>query len=266
MDATTATPLTEPGPARLFSGPPRYQARTPWKPHWAVVATVLVFLGQIIGVFVATFGAEIIAISDGVEIPDQDFTSMASPIGLSLMLASQAASIIIVWLFAGWRRKRAEVLALDVPKPRWTTLLAGGALVLAVTGVVELVFYSGLGFDYKADTADVASGMMSPWWPLAVIMAVVLAPLWEELTFRGFLLPALAQTRLGFWGAALVTNTAWTALHGMYSVAGLVSVFTAGMVLSWLLWRTGSIRAPIVAHAITNIVAVTFAYLAATQG
>ena len=98
--------------------------------------------------------------------------------------------------------------------------------------------------------------------PLLVLLlaAVVLAPLWEELTFRGFLLSALAQSRLGFRGAALVTNSAWTALHWNYSAAGLTAVFTAGTVLTWLLWRTGSIRVPIAAHGIANLFAVLFAF------
>ena len=37
---------------------------------------------------------------------------------------------------------------------------------------------------------------------LALLVVGIGAPLSEELLFRGFLLSALARTRLGFWGAA----------------------------------------------------------------
>jgi membrane protease YdiL (CAAX protease family) len=78
------------------------------------------------------------------------------------------------------------------------------------------------------------------------------APLSEELLFRGFLLSALAQTRLRFWGAAVVSTLAWAVLHAGYSAVGLAEVFAIGLLFSWLLWRTGSLRVPIVCHALYN--------------
>ena len=93
-----------------------------------------------------------------------------------------------------------------------------------------------------------------------MIVALVLAPVWEELAFRGFLQSALAKSRLGFWPAALVSNTIWTALHFGYSAAGLASVFLAGLMLFWLVWRTGSVRIAIVAHMVANAFALAFTY------
>lgn len=256
---TTVTPATGGDGPSLFAGPPRYVASTPWKPIPAILVTVIVFLGQLVGVAVALglmqFGPEWLASS----VPVETGLEMTSPGMLTIMIASQMASIALVWLFAGWRGQRHETLQLSKPPRRWAMYLMGGLLAIAITGAIELVFYKGLGFDVVADTRDMVQGMRSDWWPLAVVMAVVFAPLWEELTFRGFLLSALAQTRLGFWGAALITNTAWTALHWNYSVAGLIAVFTAGSILTWLLWRSGSIRVPIAAHAIVNLFAVGFA-------
>ena len=93
-----------------------------------------------------------------------------------------------------------------------------------------------------------------------MFIAVVLAPLWEELTFRGFLLSALAQSRLGFWPAAAHLDRGLDGAPLELFLAGLASVFAAGMLLSWLMWRTGSMRAVVVAHAIANVAAVVFAY------
>jgi len=89
---------------------------------------------------------------------------------------------------------------------------------------------------------------------------VVGAPVSEEILFRGFLLSALAQSRLGFFGAAMVTTLAWTILHAGYSGIGLIEVFLAGLLFSWLLWRTGSLWVPLVCHGIYNGV-VTIAIL-----
>jgi len=78
------------------------------------------------------------------------------------------------------------------------------------------------------------------------------APLAEELLFRGFLLSALARSRLGFWGAAIVCSGLWTALHAGYSLAGVIEVFLIGLYLSWLLWRTGSLRVTLFCHGLYN--------------
>jgi len=93
-------------------------------------------------------------------------------------------------------------------------------------------------------------------WVLALLVVGVGAPLSEELLFRGFLLSALARSRVGFVGGALVTSGLWTALHAGYSLAGIVEVFTIGLFLSWLLWRTGSLRVPIFCHGLYNALIV----------
>ena len=80
------------------------------------------------------------------------------------------------------------------------------------------------------------------------------APVSEELLFRAYLLGQLSQTRMGFAGASIFASLGWTFLHIGYSTVGLIEVFAAGLVFSWVLWRTGSIWVPIVFHAIYNTV------------
>jgi membrane protease YdiL (CAAX protease family) len=103
-----------------------------------------------------------------------------------------------------------------------------------------------------ADVRPLVDLVRGPSWPLVAAVVAVGAPLAEELVFRGFLLSALARTPLGFWGAALLANLPWTALHWGYSTVGLLEVFVIGLFFSWLLWRSGSLRVPIVCHAIFN--------------
>lgn len=80
----------------------------------------------------------------------------------------------------------------------------------------------------------------------------LLAPLAEELLFRGFLFGALSKTRLGFAGAAVITSAAWTALHVDRTILAQLQLFSAGLLLSGLLVRTGSLRIPIVCHMLFN--------------
>ena len=249
-------------PAQLFSGPPRYTPSSPWGPWGALGALLLVLLGQLIGgiavvaIYVFKNGGSNFDTQAGFEA----MMSMATPIGVATMIASQIGSIVAVWLLAGRQGRRADVLQMHTPAASLSTCIAGGLLSILATGIVEIILYQVVKDNVQADTKFIADGLNSPMWWGTILIAVVFAPLWEELTFRGFLLSSLAQTRLGFWGAALISNALWTALHAQYGWAGIGSVFTAGLVLSWLVWRTGSIRAPIIAHGIANTAAAAFAY------
>ena len=90
-------------------------------------------------------------------------------------------------------------------------------------------------------------------WLLALLVVGVGAPLSEELLFRGFLLSALARSRLGFWGgAALSRQRCGRRCTPATRPFGIVEVFLIGLFFSWLLWRTGSLRVAIFCHALYN--------------
>jgi membrane protease YdiL (CAAX protease family) len=79
------------------------------------------------------------------------------------------------------------------------------------------------------------------------------SPFVEEFMYRGFLLSALAQSKMGFWGAAIISDAAWTAVHIPYQPGhALPSIFVFGLLASFLLWRTGSLWPCIFAHMIVN--------------
>ena len=151
-----------------------------------------------------------------------------------------------------------QTLQFERPQLAWSACILAGLAMVFVTGIVELALYFTIGFDPFKESKGIIEGLRSPYWLGTVLVAVVLAPLWEELSFRGFLLSALAQSRLGFVWSGLLTNIFWTGLHFHYSAAGLISVFTAGLFLTWLIWRTGSMRAAIVAHAVGNASSLAF--------
>jgi len=92
-------------------------------------------------------------------------------------------------------------------------------------------------------------------WALDAVATVVGAAVEEELLFRAFLTAALARSPLGYAGAAVVTSVLWTALHYTYPLRDMTVLFAMGLFQSWLLWRTGSIRGPILCHVCVGAVA-----------
>lgn len=234
-----------------------YRPETPWKPGPAVAvvlaAGVAPMLVGLAGLWAENNG---LVTTDG-ELQPGGIPSLSSPFILAQMIAGQLLSLAIVWAAAGWRGARAETLRLMPPQTGWLEAAGYGALLIVLIGPIELLLYYLAGIELFSDGRWILDGLKSPFWWAVVIVAVVLAPLWEEITFRGFLLSALAKSRLGYWPAALLSSVVWTLLHFGYSWPGLVSVFLAGVGLSWVMLRTGSMRAVVVAHAVINAFSLT---------
>ncbi|GLH74490.1 hypothetical protein GETHLI_29920 [Geothrix limicola] len=92
---------------------------------------------------------------------------------------------------------------------------------------------------------------LSGWGPnLALFLTVAgLAPFFEELMFRGFLLPVLAR-RQPMALALLLSALLFGAIH--LQPAGLPTLGTLGWVMGLAMRQTGSLRAPILVHACWN--------------
>ena len=84
---------------------------------------------------------------------------------------------------------------------------------------------------------------------LFIVLAVVCAPVLEELLFRGVLFRFLVS-QWGFWAAALSSGLSFAIIH--YNWFALVSLWWVGFLLAWVYWKTSSIKTAIVFHACFN--------------
>lgn len=92
------------------------------------------------------------------------------------------------------------------------------------------------------------------WSQLVVALAAagVAIPFYEEMFFRGFLFDAL-ERRWGIGWALGGSSAVFALVHGL-AVAPLI--FVMGLVLGWLRWRRGNLRACIALHAMNNSLAI----------
>lgn len=84
---------------------------------------------------------------------------------------------------------------------------------------------------------------------LFALVAVVLAPLFEEIFFRGFLFRGFAESWGWAWGA--VASAACFGF-GHLQLDVFVPLFALGFVLAWVYKRTGSLWTSIALHALFN--------------
>ena len=83
--------------------------------------------------------------------------------------------------------------------------------------------------------------------PLFFIAVVIVAPISEEIAFRGFLFRGLSASWLGVSGTLVVTSAVWAAMHVQYDAFTLGQIFCIGLLLGWIRWATGSTLLTIVA-------------------
>lgn len=232
---------------------PEIPVREPWK-FWA--STAWTALAIALGV-AAQFGAFILVLAltdQGGDLSDAEIDAWASH-GLVVALAAIAvvpAELGVVWLAVKLARMRiADYLAIARPKLR--DVLLGFAVVLALLPVSDLSAWL-LGkpltppFVITAYTTARDTGSL---WLFAIAL-VIAAPLAEEGLFRGFMYRGLAASRVGVIGAVLIPTLIWTVMHQQYDAFYLFYVFVLGIIFSWLRWRTGTIVAPMIIHAVIN--------------
>jgi membrane protease YdiL (CAAX protease family) len=81
------------------------------------------------------------------------------------------------------------------------------------------------------------------------LVASVLAPLAEEIAFRGYLLSAL-RTRFPPRMAIVASSVLFACMH--LDPVRFPAVLFLGLFLGWLAWRSGSIWPAVAAHAVNN--------------
>lgn len=248
----------------------RYRATTTWGGWSALATTALILFG-------ATIAAAMLAIlqdalqglaQPGAPAPSPPPAGSYDNKSLIIMAISQALMILAALYAANWQSRNSpstgrsaarNTLALNPVSASDIRRALFGLVVLSVIYNLLIQFIEPGAWDHDMNEFRPLV-MSSNIWFFIVIVAVG-APLSEEILFRGFLLPALAQTPLGFVGAAVVTSAGWTMLHWGYSLSGMIEVFLMGLYLSWALWRTGSLWTTIACHGTYNFVMILVLWL-----
>lgn len=135
----------------------------------------------------------------------------------------------------------------------WLGALAAVVMSYAAFFLVYLVFYILAGRGPVSAESERLRDLGGGYLALTVLVTVVLAPVFEELFFRGLFYPTLRR-RVGVWGAIVLNGVIFGALH-MQPVF-MLSLVLVGMVLAFLYEKTESLVAPMLAHSLYNLAVV----------
>jgi len=130
----------------------------------------------------------------------------------------------------------------------------GIMLFLAMSILISIIsmFYS---FEIEEQQiVDVFSTARTRWEQfLCLIIVAIVAPLSEELYFRGFLYPAIGKV-IGEFPAVILTSIFFSMLH--FDLIRFIPIVIGGIWLNLLYIKTGSLYTSIIAHSVWNTIMV----------
>ncbi|MFQ3630094.1 lysostaphin resistance A-like protein [Roseiflexus sp.] len=228
------------------------------------LALSVVFVGLLLVVRTAQAGIDLSAIG---QLNTQKIMQLIGADGMVALLLVQNLVFIGVAVVRVrvLRREPLSVLGFSAPHPLRLTLLGIGLglLALMLNGIVGALFVSSGIRQNQAALYPLFPGDFAG-QALFFIGAAVLAPIGEEVLFRGYLFGSLRRlagdSRTGIMIAYGVSAMVFALSHSLAATEGLVGLlvpsFLIGLVFAWGFDRSGSLIPAIVAHAINNGVAL----------
>ena len=184
-----------------------------------------------------------------------DFASDGATITL-ITVVSTPVEVALLTLFV--RRSGSDVadyLGLILPRRGEAVVgFAAMAALILVANVLSWLFGFGLVTPFQR---DIYISARAEGWLLALWFAiVVVAPVGEELLFRGFLFRGWLRRPGDVWPAIVITSLLWAIIHLQYHWYVIVQIFVFGLLLGWMRWATGSTVLTMMLHALINFEAM----------
>lgn len=171
-----------------------------------------------------------------------------NPVLLALTSVFSSVITLVVFLKTKWTPISRNYL---LSKP-WLTLLWVALFALGAMIPLEFV-YEHIGLEMDETRGRIFEGLLKePWGYVAV---GILAPLTEEVVFRGAILRTLLgmMSKRNHWVAIMISAAIFGAVHG--NAAQFVNALLMGLLLGWMYYRTRSLVPGILLHWVNNTMA-----------
>lgn len=177
-----------------------------------------------------------------------------------LLAIIQLAFLLPVAVIFAWRRIHWKHLGFGGFSA--STMGIGCGLLIASYAIILLhnLLLVNLGIDTQGEAiAELFAALESPVW--FFIVGALLAPLIEEIFFRGFLFQGF-RARYGWVSGMLLSSGIFAVAH--LDPVSLIPTFILGCVLAYLYHRSNSVWPGVILHVMVNSFGLLAAY-AATQ-
>ncbi len=226
------------------------------KHNWLMLVVLPVW------VFIGFFSAQIIVsglawvlVSIGVPLKSLNESVLNTLLAAILYLITLVIVLILPWLI---RKNQISLSDIGLPRlPSWTDILLAPAgfviYILLSTALIMLATQILPGFNTN-QVQNTGFGHLSLNFEyiLAFITLVIVAPVAEEVLFRGYLFGRLKKY-VPVWAAIIATSVLFGLVHGSWQVG--IDTFSLSVILCLLREMSGSIWPSILLHMIKNSIA-----------
>ncbi|MEM9740719.1 MAG: CPBP family intramembrane glutamic endopeptidase [Pseudomonadota bacterium] len=230
-----------------FNAPLALAARPIMAVFWAIFATQIfaILVVAVLNVFTADWASAQFRDGGDVTARWMIYTLAAFCVLVAMSLWSER---IGAGPFAGSMRASSDWIALGA--------VTGPIILMLTTFLVGLLFSNGEpGWMYR-EGGDPQMFSRAAFGPIMIGAVILVAPLVEEIGFRGIAMGCLLARGWPPLAATVLTAAAFTGLHTNYVLPALIPVFIVGLYLGALRIVSGSMAAPIAAHVSANAVNV----------
>lgn len=195
-----------------------------------------------------------------------DQTSMSTNALQTLYSALVYVVSLVITIFVPWKLAKSKTTRDELGLrglPTWTDILLApvGFIVFMIVAVILVAIFQSIfpGINWN-ESQDVGFSNLisSSDFILAFISLVVVAPVAEELIFRGWLYGKL-RAKIPAIPAMLVVSILFGIVHGQWNVG--VTVFVMSIAMCTLREITGTIWGGILIHILKNGIAFYFLYV-----
>ncbi len=217
----------------------------PWDGEiiWQVLIVGFFFVGQLViplvlqlsGISFASTG------SRGRALYSMIFYLLMSASGLTVLMAS-------IWTYRPLPKDWFQFKLVD----RWPLWGVGGyavalPLMIGIATLNQQIWHGQGGNNPLLQTVLQESDSVA--LLLFFLTAAVAAPVFEEVLFRGFLLPSLTRY-MPVWGAILLSSFIFASAH--LSLSEVIPLTLLGAILAWVYTRSRNLLAPMLIHSLWN--------------
>jgi membrane protease YdiL (CAAX protease family) len=218
---------------------------------WMVVILGLFVIGQFVPILLYMLG-------EGMGVTRESFSAFTDTMGndVRLLFLSAFGGIALVLPTIWWIVKRVERETLK----EGLYLYGASFLSYVIWFLVLILTFVGMGLlIHILGVQETPNFMLNLEYPtpmhkiLLLVAVVIIAPIVEEVVFRGFLQKRFSGTFLGIHGAIFVTAFIWAVIHGQYESVYIFVIFLIGIIFGYARVISNSLYIPIMMHAVLNL-------------
>ncbi len=216
-------------------------------PSWSAWDVVAIMVFTLVAILVFTLAALFIARTFP-QYRNASFTDLATSAAVVIGAQTAAYPVVLLFIFFLVRTRSKQPFGKAI-QWNWPGMLAPafviGGVVLALV-IESLARFLPIPKSLPMDTyfRDASSAYMM------AAFGMTLAPVLEELFFRGLLYPLLRRS-FGLIAGVILTAAAFAAIHGAqlgYAWAPVLSIFVVGLAFTLVRVRTNSVAASFLMH------------------